>query len=88
MDRPLFSILSFCSLMVWSFGALAQERDKPNFIFILTDDQPYGYMGVTGNEIVKTPNDILFCSRSLMICFYIMFCQNPTFKTCFFTQLM
>ncbi len=33
---------------------LAQER--PNFIFILTDDQSYGYMGCTGNPIVNTPN--------------------------------
>ncbi|WP_299534389.1 sulfatase-like hydrolase/transferase [Ulvibacterium sp.] len=32
----------------------AQER--PNFIFILTDDQSYGYMRCTGNPIVKTPN--------------------------------
>lgn len=34
--------------------SLAQER--PNFIFILTDDQQYGMMGCTGNEIVKTPH--------------------------------
>jgi len=31
-------------------------QDKPNVIFILTDDQSYGYMGCTGNSIVKTPN--------------------------------
>jgi len=35
-------------------GAWAQER--PNFIFILTDDQQYGMMGCTGNDIVKTPS--------------------------------
>jgi len=33
---------------------IAQE--KPNIIFILTDDQSYGYMGCTGNTIVKTPH--------------------------------
>ncbi len=27
-----------------------------NFVFILTDDQSYGMMGCTGNEIVETPN--------------------------------
>jgi arylsulfatase A-like enzyme len=32
----------------------AQER--PNFVFILTDDQSYGMMGCTGNTIVQTPN--------------------------------
>lgn len=35
-------------------GATAQDR--PNFIFILTDDQQYGMMGCTGNELVQTPN--------------------------------
>lgn len=29
---------------------------KPNFVLILTDDQSYGMMGVTGNPIVKTPH--------------------------------
>lgn len=45
-------------LLVFCFLAqpivLAQER--PNFIFILTDDQQYGLMGCTGNTIVQTPN--------------------------------
>ena len=31
-------------------------QDRPNFIFILTDDQQYGLMGCTGNEIVQTPH--------------------------------
>ncbi|MEQ6121223.1 sulfatase-like hydrolase/transferase [Reichenbachiella sp. MALMAid0571] len=35
---------------------LAQKNDKPNFIFILTDDQSYGMLGCEGNQIVKTPN--------------------------------
>lgn len=33
-----------------------KKKDKPNIILILTDDQPYGYLGITGNNIVKTPN--------------------------------
>ena len=40
--------------LAFVIGAWAQER--PNFIFILTDDQQYGMMGCTGNEIVKTPS--------------------------------
>ncbi|MEM6841320.1 MAG: sulfatase-like hydrolase/transferase [Bacteroidota bacterium] len=40
----------------WTNWALAQSDDRPNFIFILTDDQSYGYMGCTGNTIVQTPN--------------------------------
>jgi arylsulfatase A-like enzyme len=42
--------------MVLGLELFAQANHKPNFVFILTDDQPYGYMGVTGNKIVKTPN--------------------------------
>ncbi len=40
-------------LICWP-GIYGQE--KPNFIFILTDDQSYGLMGCTGNGIVGTPN--------------------------------
>ncbi|AWB67536.1 acetylglucosamine-6-sulfatase [Saccharobesus litoralis] len=35
-------------------SAIAQPQ--PNIVLVLTDDQPYGYLGVTGNKIAKTPN--------------------------------
>ena len=34
----------------------SQVPDRPNFIFILTDDQSYGLLGVEGNENVQTPH--------------------------------
>jgi len=33
-----------------------KRTDQMNYVFILTDDQSYGSMGCTGNEIVQTPN--------------------------------
>jgi len=35
---------------------LIQAQERPNIIFILTDDQQYGIMGCDGNTIVQTPN--------------------------------
>ncbi|SHF83431.1 Arylsulfatase A [Arenibacter palladensis] len=35
---------------------ISAAQEQPNFIFILTDDQQYGMMGCTGNDIVQTPN--------------------------------
>lgn len=48
----LLSWLLFVLLPVQAQHAV----ERPNIIFILSDDQPYGYMGVTGNKIVHTPN--------------------------------
>ncbi len=41
-------------LIINSFNALAQTQ-KPNIIFILTDDQRFDAMGYAGNKIVYTP---------------------------------
>ncbi|MEO0470616.1 MAG: sulfatase-like hydrolase/transferase, partial [Bacteroidota bacterium] len=54
--------LRFSLLLIiggFSFLRLTAQKspeERPNIIFILTDDQSYGYMGCTGNAIVQTPN--------------------------------
>ncbi|MEX0288281.1 MAG: sulfatase-like hydrolase/transferase [Flavobacteriaceae bacterium] len=51
--KLLLPILGFILCMTGS-GLYGQAR--PNFVFILTDDQSYGYMGCTGNNLVQTPH--------------------------------
>ncbi len=47
----LLLVVSFSSL-----GLLAAYSEKPNVIFILTDDQGYGDLACHGNAYIKTPN--------------------------------
>jgi arylsulfatase A len=37
-------------------GVSAAKVEKPNFVFIFTDDQGWGDMGAFGHKILKTPN--------------------------------
>lgn len=53
--KPISNTALLITLFLVSFLAVSAQ-EQPNFIFILTDDQQYGMMGCTGNEIVKTPN--------------------------------
>lgn len=45
--KNLFALLSF--------AALAPAVEKPNFIFIPSDDIAQGDLGVYGQELIKTP---------------------------------
>lgn len=58
MNKPArrclqFSAFLFAGLTVCCSAFAAQ---RPNFLFVLTDDQSYGLMGCDGNEITQTPN--------------------------------
>ncbi len=52
-DEMRRSLSLFLFLFAISFGLQAQER--PNIIFILTDDQRWDALGYAGNEIIHTP---------------------------------
>lgn len=46
--------------------ALAAEAERPNILFIFTDDQPQSCMGCMGNEHIQTPNMDRLASESLL----------------------
>jgi len=46
-------------------AAAKSAEDRPNFIFILTDDQRHDAMGCAGNPIVRTPNIDALAARGV-----------------------
>ncbi|MEQ9376881.1 MAG: arylsulfatase [Imperialibacter sp.] len=72
-------------LTIWTISwtipslALAQQVRKPNVIIILTDDQGYGDLGITGNPHVKTPVIDAFARESARLNnFYVSPVCAPT----------
>ncbi|WP_282035996.1 sulfatase-like hydrolase/transferase [Saccharicrinis aurantiacus] len=51
----LRNIFTICILTLM-LAVQAQKDERPNVIFILTDDQQVGLLGVEGNELIQTPN--------------------------------
>ena len=43
----------------------AAKVSRPNFLFILTDDQRYDAMGCAGNPLVRTPNMDAIAARGI-----------------------
>lgn len=63
MGKPnISSLIFFCVLGLMSFKGFSQKKNevnkvnKPNIIFLLTDDQRWDAMGAMGNSIIQTPN--------------------------------
>lgn len=44
------------ALLLTSAAAAADKTDKPNILFLLSDDHSYPYLGCYGNPDVRTPN--------------------------------
>lgn len=55
MKLKFVHIITFCCSLFSCIVSKAQERNHPNVIIIITDDQGYGDLGATGNPHVKTP---------------------------------
>jgi Flp pilus assembly protein TadD len=52
LGLSLSPLLGSCA----SAPSQGRPRQRPNILFILTDDQTQGAMGAYGNRILKTPN--------------------------------
>lgn len=48
--------LTIATLILVGVAARVAQADRPNLIFILTDDQRYDTLGCTGNAFIETPN--------------------------------
>lgn len=61
-----FRSITICLLFVLNINLIpAQPIERPNVILIITDDQGYGDLGITGNPHVKTPAIDNFARESI-----------------------
>lgn len=80
-----YKIGSFAMLLVSTVlpngcqGKPINSQDKPNVIFILTDDQGYGDLGCHGNTMIKTPNiDSLYAQSTRFTNFHVGTTSAPS----------
>ncbi len=72
-------LLTILSLTAFCQTSPAQTPDHPNVVIILTDDQGYGDLGITGNPHVKTPVIDQLASESVRFNqFYVSPVCSPT----------
>ena len=75
----LMKSLTFTGLSLLSATSAAALPDRPNIVFVITDDQGYGDLGHTGNPIVKTPHlDRLAAESSQLADYHVAPTCSPT----------
>jgi arylsulfatase A-like enzyme len=68
-------------MMIWGvfLDSAPAAEPKPNVVVILTDDQGFGELGVTGNPVIRTPNIDRFAKQSASLTdFNVMPVCSPT----------
>lgn len=59
--------------------AFTHAAERPNIVFVITDDQGYGDLGHTGNPVVKTPHlDALAAESSNLTDYHVAPTCSPT----------
>jgi len=89
MKTRILKTTKTASLTVLFLAFLLQTASaaghKPNVVVILTDDQGFGELGVTGNPVVHTPNIDRFATQCVsLVNFHVMPVCSPT-RACLMT---
>lgn len=73
------TVILLCITSITFPNTITAAQDQPNVILILTDDQGYGDLGVTGNPLIRTPHIDAMAKRSAtMNNFYVEPVCSPT----------
>ena len=76
LDKFVFLIFG---LVIVISSCDQKKTEYPNIILIMTDDQGYGDLGITGNPIIETPNiDAMASKSATMSNFYVSPVCAPT----------
>ena len=51
-----FGLVVASGISVFAFSCNQKEENKPNIIFLLTDDHQWRDLGAMGNTVIKTPH--------------------------------
>jgi len=65
MNRAVLTAINVLCLFLGPVVGYGQQTGQPNVIIIITDDQGYGDLGITGNPHIKTPNLDAFAKKSV-----------------------
>lgn len=69
------SFLSFLAVLALAMPAGAKQDDRPNLLFIITDQQRFDAMSNAGNTVVDTPNMARIAAEGVM--FQNAYTANP-----------
>lgn len=85
MQRTLSALLLLASWFSFTVGAQAAGSAKPNVVIVVTDDQGFAELGVTGNPVIRTPHIDRFAAQSASLTnFNVMPVCSPT-RACLMT---
>ena len=76
---PIAAVCLGLSVVLLGSGVAVAAPGKPNVIVIVTDDQGFGELGVTGNPVVRTPHIDGLAKQSVSLTnFNVMAVCSPT----------